>query len=46
MSDNKKLLFNKHLDGYTNWYTIAADGSGNSKAITSDKKNNRAYGDE
>ena len=23
MSDNKTLLFNQTLDGYTNWYTIS-----------------------
>lgn len=42
MSDNKTLLFNQTLDGYTNWYTIGADGKKDLKSITSDKKNNRA----
>ncbi len=42
MSDNKKLLFNQSLDGYTNWYSIAADGSGGLKQLTNDKKNNRS----
>lgn len=42
MSDNKTLLFNQTLEGYTNWYTIAADGTGTVKQLTSDKMNNRA----
>jgi len=42
MSDNKTLLFNQTLDGYTNWYTIAADGNGASKQLTSDKRNNQS----
>lgn len=42
MSDNRTLIFSQTLDGYTNWYTIAADGSGTLKQVTSDKKNNRA----
>jgi len=42
MSDNKTLLFNQTLEGYTNWYTIAADGTGALKQLTSDKMNNRA----
>ncbi len=41
MSDNKTLLFSQTFDGYTNWYTIQADGSGGLKQITKDKKNNR-----
>jgi tricorn protease len=42
LSDNKTLLFNQTLDGYTNWYSIAADGSGSLKQLTSDKRNNRS----
>jgi Tol biopolymer transport system component/C-terminal processing protease CtpA/Prc len=42
MSDNKTLLFNQTLEGYTNWYTIAADGTGTLKQLTTDKMNNRA----
>jgi tricorn protease len=41
MSDNKTLLFNQTLDGYTNFYTIAADGNGTTKQLTSDKRNSR-----
>ncbi|HQX97720.1 MAG TPA: hypothetical protein PLT02_12525, partial [Chitinophagaceae bacterium] len=42
MSDNKTLLFNQTLDGYTNWYTIVADGNGSIKQLTSDKRNNQS----
>ncbi|HMR92143.1 MAG TPA: S41 family peptidase, partial [Chitinophagaceae bacterium] len=42
MSDNRTLIYNQTLDGYTNWYTIAADGSGTPKQLTNDKRNNRA----
>lgn len=40
-SDNKTLLFNQTLNGYTNWYTVSADGKGTPKQLTSDTKNNR-----
>jgi Tol biopolymer transport system component/C-terminal processing protease CtpA/Prc len=42
MADNKTLLFNQTLDGYTNLYSIAADGNGVLKQLTTDKKNNRS----
>ncbi len=42
MSDNKTLLFNQTLDGYTNWYTIRADSNSSPKQLTADKKNNRS----
>ncbi|HLG39756.1 MAG TPA: S41 family peptidase, partial [Chitinophagaceae bacterium] len=42
LSDNKTLLFNQTLDGYTNLYTIRADSSKSLKQLTSDKRNNRA----
>lgn len=41
MADNRTLLFNQTLNGYLNWYTIPADGSGSAKQLTSDKRNNR-----
>ncbi len=41
LSDNRTLLFNETQNGYLNWFTIAADGSGGLKQITSDKKDNR-----
>ena len=40
-SDNRTLLFNQTLDGYTNWYTIDASGQSAIKEISSDKRNNR-----
>ncbi len=42
MSDNRNLLINQTLDGYTNLYTISADGNGTLKQITSTPKNSRA----
>lgn len=42
LSDNKTILFNQTKDGYLNWYTINANGSGGLKELTTDKKNNRS----
>lgn len=42
LKDNRTLMFNQTEDGYQNWFTIAADGSGSEKQITDDKANNRA----
>ncbi|HMU09498.1 MAG TPA: S41 family peptidase [Ferruginibacter sp.] len=42
LSDNRTLLFNQTLNGYTNWYSMRADSSAAPKQLTSDKKNNRA----
>ncbi|MEO5888706.1 MAG: S41 family peptidase [Ferruginibacter sp.] len=42
LSDNKTLLFNQTLGGYTNFYTIGADGSAALKQVTTDQRNNRA----
>jgi Tol biopolymer transport system component/C-terminal processing protease CtpA/Prc len=42
LSDNRTILFNQTLDGYTNWYTIRADSSAAPRQLTSDKKNNRS----
>lgn len=41
LADNKTLLFNQTLAGFTNWYSIAADGNGTLKQLTSDSRNNR-----
>lgn len=41
LADNKTLIFNQTVDGYQNWFTIAADGNGSEKQHTSDKRNNR-----
>lgn len=41
-SDNKTLIFNQTFDGYTNWYSISADGKGTLKQLTKDTRNNRS----
>ncbi len=41
LSDNKTLLFNQTHKGYQNLFTIAADGKGNIKQLSSDNANNR-----
>lgn len=42
MSDNKTLLFNQTVEGFLNWFTVAADGSAPVKQLTKGVKNNRA----
>jgi len=39
MKDNKTVLFNQSWNGYMNWFTIQADGKGDIKQITKDKRN-------
>ena len=41
LADNRTLIFSQTSGGYYNWYTIAANGSGQEKPVTSDKQNNR-----
>ncbi len=41
LPDNRSLIYNQTLGGYSNWYTISAEGSGREKQITGDKQNNR-----
>ena len=41
LSDNKRLIFNQTVDGYQNWFTAAADGSGNPQQLTDEQQNNR-----
>ncbi|MDX1939942.1 MAG: S41 family peptidase [Saprospiraceae bacterium] len=42
LSDNKTLLYNMtNANGYTNWYSIAADGSAAEKQITNVNRNDR-----
>ena len=41
-TDNKTLVLSKTLNGYTNFYAIAADGTGNPKQLTTDTRNNRS----
>jgi tricorn protease len=41
LADNRTVLFNQTVNGYLNWFTIPADGSGTEKQLTSDLRNNR-----
>jgi len=41
LSDNKTLLYNQTWEGYLNWFTISADGTGEPKQLTFDHANNR-----
>ncbi|MBK1442347.1 PD40 domain-containing protein [Parapedobacter sp. ISTM3] len=41
LADNKTLLFNQTADGYLNWFTTSADGTGAPKQHTTDLRNNR-----
>ncbi|MFA6129132.1 MAG: S41 family peptidase [Bacteroidales bacterium] len=41
LNDNKTLLYNQTWNGYLNWFTLSADGSGKPKQLTTDKANNR-----
>ncbi len=42
LSDNKTLLFNQTVDGYLNWFTIAADQSAPLKQLTKDQRDDRS----
>ncbi len=42
LKDNQTLLLNQTWDGYTNWFTLSADGTGAIRQVTKDKRNNRA----
>lgn len=41
LSDNKTLIYNQTYNGYTNWFSIAADGKGAPKQLTKDERSNR-----
>lgn len=41
MSDNKTVLYSETWNGYTNWFSMAADNSSAPKQLTTDLKNNR-----
>lgn len=41
LADNRTLLYNETFNGFSNLYTIAADGNGLAKQITKEEKNNR-----
>ena len=43
MSDSKTLLLAQTLNGYTNLYTIPADGSGSLRQLTTEKENCRSF---
>ena len=41
LKDSRTLLFNQTVNGYLNWFTLAADGSGEPTQRTDDRRNNR-----
>lgn len=41
LADNRNVIYSQTLGGYTNWYTISADGTGKPKQLTTDKRSNR-----
>lgn len=41
LNDSKNLIFNQTVDGYQNWFTIAADGLSKAKQITNEHHNDR-----
>jgi tricorn protease len=41
LSENKRLIFNQTVDGYQNWFTAAADGSGTPQQLTDEQQNSR-----
>ncbi|WP_084221620.1 S41 family peptidase [Winogradskyella sp. PG-2] len=40
LKDNKSLLYNQTANGYSNLYTISADGNGNENRLTNEAQNN------
>lgn len=42
LKDNNTLIFNQTTNGYQNWFTARADGSGMENQVTDDEDNNRA----
>ena len=41
LKDNRTLLYSQTYNGYTNWFTVSADGTGQPKQLTKDLRNNR-----
>lgn len=41
LSDSKTLIFNQTVNGYQNWFSMAADGKGAEKQLTNELQNNR-----
>ncbi len=42
LADNKTLLFNQTVDGWLNWFRIAANGKSGEEELTFDRQSNRA----
>lgn len=41
LADSQGLIFSRTVEGYTNWFTTPADGSGTPRQLTQDDQNNR-----
>jgi tricorn protease len=41
LPDSRSIIFNQTYNGYQNWFTIKADGTGKLKQLTKDNSNNR-----
>ena len=41
LPDSRSLIFAQTVGGFTNWYTITADGTGIEKQLTNEKQSNR-----
>jgi len=41
LSDSKRVIYSQTVNGYPNWFTRPADGSGSEKQLTSDAQSNR-----
>jgi tricorn protease len=41
LPDNRSVIFSQTLGGFSNWYTIAADGTGKEKQLTTDQQTDR-----
>ena len=42
LADNRTLLYNQTVDGWLNWFRIAADGKSKEEELTFDRQSNRA----
>ncbi|AKD03894.1 S41 family peptidase [Pontibacter korlensis] len=41
LADNKRVLYSQSVNGYYNWFVIAADGSSPEKQLTNEQQNSR-----
>jgi len=41
LADNRTLIFNQTVEGWRNWFTIAADGSGGERRLTDEARHDR-----